>query len=278
VWLPWKDAIVASGSLVAYGMVARRSRRTRVQATAGFSREAALVLALYALWQYAGTISVMQVDGAMARGKWIWHLERGLHLPNEVSIQRLALHSGALMRASNLYYLVAHVPAVIAFLFWMYFRHREAYPRWRNVLAAVTATSLAIQLVPVAPPRMFVQFGFVDAAQRYGQSVYSALGRSGADQLSAMPSVHVAWALIVGLGVVSVSRSRWRWLAVTHATLTVFVVTVTANHWLLDGIVAAMLLGVAVALEAPVSAFATSAWLRFSRSHPPALTPRLLED
>ncbi|HEX2736873.1 MAG TPA: phosphatase PAP2 family protein, partial [Acidimicrobiia bacterium] len=72
---------------------------------------------------------------------------------------------------------------------------------------------------------------------------------------------------------VSVSRSRWRWLAVTHATLTVFVVTVTANHWLLDGIVAAMLLGVAVALEAPVSAFATSAWLRFSRSHPPALTP-----
>ncbi|MFN8035562.1 MAG: phosphatase PAP2 family protein [Acidimicrobiia bacterium] len=258
MWLPWRDAVVVAGALGAYGTVAPRiatvgARRPRVRASAGLAREAALVFALYALWQYAGTISVMGAEGAMRRGEAIWHAERFLHLPSEVALQRIGFHSDTLMRGANLYYLVAHVPAVIAFLVWMFFRHRDQYPRWRNVLAAVTATSLAIQLVPVAPPRMYPGLGFVDAAQRYGQSVYSALGHSGADQLSAMPSVHVAWALIVGIGVVAVSRRRRRWLALGHPIATVFVVTVSANHWWLDGAVAAILLAIALLAESPVA-------------------------
>ena len=62
------------------------------------------------------------------------------------------------------------------------------------------------------------------------------------DQLSAMPSVHVAWAVLVGWYAWRLARSRWRWLAVAHAVATVFVVVCTANHWWLDGIVAAAVL------------------------------------
>jgi len=277
VWLPWKLGACISAALCAFALASRRSSRPALAHTSAFAGEASLVFALYSLWQYAGAISVMNVDGAMARGEWIWHAERFLHLPSEVSVQQLATHSDTVMRASNYYYLLAHVPTLIVFLFWMYFRHRDRYSHWRNVLAAVTGVSLAIQLVPVAPPRMFTGFGFVDAGRVFGPSVYSALGHSGADQLSAMPSVHVAWALIVGIGVWTSTRSRWRWAAATHSFLTLVVVTVTANHWLFDGIAAAALLGLALAFEAPLSALVAGPQLRISRSRSAALTPQLVD-
>ena len=114
------------------------------------------------------------------------------------------------------------------------------------MLVLLTAGWLAIQLIPVAPPRLLPQLGYVDTAARYGQSVYNISGIS-VDQLSAMPSVHVGWALLVGWAVITVSRSRYRWWVLIHPALTVFVVVATANHFWLDGIVAAGLLVAAIA-------------------------------
>lgn len=91
--------------------------------------------------------------------------------------------------------------------------------------------------------------GFVDTGHLYGQSVYTALGRGASDQLSAMPSLHVGWALLVGIVVVAVSTSRWRFVVLAHPVLTVAVVVVTANHWWMDGIVAAAILATAYGLE-----------------------------
>jgi hypothetical protein len=68
-----------------------------------------------------------------------------------------------------------------------------------------------------------------------------------------MPSVHVGWALIVALAVITVSRSRWRWLALVYPALTLLVVVVTANHFWLDGVAAAALVGLAVLVERMVT-------------------------
>jgi hypothetical protein len=87
--------------------------------------------------------------------------------------------------------------------------------------------------------------GFVDTGLAYHQSVYTSLGRGAADQLSAMPSVHVGWAVAIGLAVVLISSSRWRWLVLLHPIATVLVVVVTGNHFWLDGIVASVILVVA---------------------------------
>jgi hypothetical protein len=94
--------------------------------------------------------------------------------------------------------------------------------------------------------------GFVDTALLYNQSVYG--NGLAVDQLSAMPSVHVAWAVVVGWYAVKVSTSRFRWLAVGHTAMTVFCVVATANHWWLDGIVASVIVVMA-------------AWLRVGLSH-----------
>jgi hypothetical protein len=99
----------------------------------------------------------------------------------------------------------------------------------------------------VAPPRLLPQLGFVDTAAQYGESVY-AISTITVDQLSAMPSVHVAWALLVGWAAIGISASRYRWWVLAHPALTIFVVVATANHFWLDGIVAALLLAGSIGL------------------------------
>jgi hypothetical protein len=128
-------------------------------------------------------------------------------------------------------------------------RHREAYPRWRNIGAFMTGVSLLIQMVPVAPPRLLPQLGFVDTAVLYGQSVYGRGGLKIAPQLAAMPSVHVAWAVLIAVAVIATSSSRYRWWILLHPTITTLAVVATANHWWLDGVVAAALLPLGVALS-----------------------------
>ena len=79
----------------------------------------------------------------------------------------------------------------------------------------------------------------------YHLSVYGAGGSGISNELAAMPSLHVGWAVLVGVAAVAVSTSRWRWLVVAHPVLTVIAVVATANHWWLDGVVASMVLGIA---------------------------------
>jgi hypothetical protein len=89
-----------------------------------------------------------------------------------------------------------------------------------------------------------------DVAMEYGQSVYgTTFGGVQADSYSAMPSVHVAWCVLVAVAVIKVSRSRWRWLVLAHPILTVAVIVVTANHYWLDGVAAVALLLLAYAVQ-----------------------------
>ena len=82
----------------------------------------------------------------------------------------------------------------------------------------------------------------IDTGLQYNQSVYGVLGRGIAGQLQAMPSIHVAWAALIGWGVWRASTSGWRWIGPAHFVITFFVVALTGNHYWLDGIVAMVLL------------------------------------
>src|SRR6204780_4098467 len=255
--LSWQDALVAACGLAIAATVIRANRR-RLTGTwitwAGVAWEAGLLFGLYALWQFAGSFTVMSAAGAGPRARRLWHAERLLHLPSETSVQHLFLPYPVLVQAFNLYYDILHFPVLGIYLIWLYVRHRDSYPAIRTTVALFTGASLLIQLIPVAPPRLLPVTGpggtgLVDTAVRYGQSVYSWHGGFNADEFSAMPSVHVGWALIVAIGVIRASRSRWRWLAAGYPLLTLLVVVVTANHFWLDGIAAGLLVAMALAAQ-----------------------------
>jgi len=254
MWLPWKAAIALAVALaivpflVVLGLFAKPSNRG-LQYALSFARETAVVLGLYALWQYAGTLSLLHVTGAIARGRWIFDLQHDLHIPSELTVQHAVLHSSLLVQALNIFYATMHFPGMIAFLIWAFVRHRDRYPQVRNTMVLVTGAALAIQLIPVAPPRLTPGLGFVDTPMLFHQSVYAPVGSPGPDQLSALPSVHVAWAVLVALGVIVISTSRIRWWILAHPVLTVLAVVATGNHWWFDGIVAVWLIGLAIVVE-----------------------------
>jgi hypothetical protein len=211
--------------------------------------ESSLLFVLYGLWQFAGSFTVMGTSGALPRARWLWDAERVLYLPSETDLQRLILPHPLLVQACNYYYDVLHFPLLGACLIWLYIRHRADYPRIRTTVALFTGISLLIQLITVAPPRLLASTGMVDTAVQYGQSVYAWSGGFDADEFSAMPSVHVGWAVIVAIAVITVSRNRWRWLAAAYPVVTLLVVVVTANHFWLDGIAAGLLVALVMLVQ-----------------------------
>ena len=256
MWLEWEPAAMAVVVLVGLVIALRPLTQRWAVVVSAFARELAIMFSLYAVWRLANRLSLMQVDGAMWRGRWLWELQRDWHLPSEVTIQQMILPFPLVVQFANVYYAGAHVPAMILFLVWLFVFHRPRYPRLRNVLALTTGACLLIQLIPVAPPRLIPELGLLDTPLLYDQSVYGAIGSGIAAQLTALPSVHVAWALLVGVGAVLVSESRWRWLVLAHPVLTMWVVVATGNHYWLDGVLAAVLLAMAFVAQrwSPITA------------------------
>lgn len=224
-------------------------RIARAPGARQLTQEAGLVLSLFAVWQLAGRLDRAHTDRAYDRAREVWQLQRSLHLPSELWMQSLVLPHGWLVQLLNGYYLYGHLNVMVVTLLWLFLRRREAYPPVRNALAITSAFCLGVHLVfPLAPPRLLPELGFVDTAMRYGQSVYGPLDGGLANQFSAMPSLHEAWAVLVAVAVVRGARSRWRWLVVLHPVAMLVDIAVTANHWLLDGIVAAAIVAVVVLL------------------------------
>ncbi|MBS2538324.1 phosphatase PAP2 family protein [Catenulispora sp. NF23] len=269
--MPYQMAFWLCGVLMVLAAGMYVSRKPVLVKYMPFPRELGTVLGLFGLWQVAGQLSVMKVDGALSRGKWIWDTERDLFLPSEHWLQGLFFPAHpTVVKFFNLYYASMHFTCMIIFLIWLFVRHREHYARARTTMAMATAFALAIQLIPVAPPRMIAEAHLTDTALYFHQSVYGAMDANSPDQLSAMPSVHVIWAVLVGFTVWRVSPSKWRWIGPVHTVLTITVVLVTANHYWADGIVGVALLLLSAGIQAGVRRGAR--WIRPGRVASAALT------
>jgi hypothetical protein len=238
VTLTWEHSWEVSTVLVVAGTAMATAASSKVRAVGAFFREAATIGFLFGLWQVAGKISVTGAEGAFFRAHEIERFEHRIGLPSEASVQHLILGHHLVVQGANYYYASMHLTCMLIFLVWLFVRHREDYRPVRQVMAWTTLGCLVVQLLPVAPPRMLP--GIVDTAMVYGQSVYA--NGLPIDQLSAMPSVHVAWAVLIGYYVWRVSPSRWRFIGPAHGAITVFVVLATGNHWWMDGIVAVLIL------------------------------------
>jgi hypothetical protein len=247
--LDLRSALIVSAVLGVVALVLRLRRGNRAAAfCAAAATEASLVCALFALWQLANRIARTGEVGGLSHGRAVWRLERWLHLPTETSLQHLVIDHHWLVRAANYYYAMAHLTGMVVFLAWLWLRHRDRYPRWRNVVVAFTGIALLIEMIPVAPPRLIGGTGLVDTAMTYGQSVYAFVGSDIADQYAALPSIHVGWAVLIGVAMVRSGGRIAGTVGSTHAVLTVLVVVATANHYWLDGVAAGTVLAAAIAL------------------------------
>src|SRR4051794_9089144 len=214
--------------------------------------ELALVMVLFELYRLGRLIARGESAAAYSHALEVHHLERIMHLPSEATVQGL-VPSDWLLHAANVYYFSVHFPAMIAFLVWGYlFRPRSQYHWARNLVIALTCSALVVHIAfPLAPPRMFPQWGFIDTMATFGPNAYAGTSGTLANQFAAMPSLHIGWAALIAY-VIHRTGPRWlAWVATAHLAVTVLVVVVTANHYWLDGFVALMLLGLAIIVLPP---------------------------
>ncbi|GHC58614.1 phosphatase PAP2 family protein [Streptomyces flavofungini] len=248
------------------------SGRPDTPARPPLARELLLVVGLFLVYKFGRQLANGHTGEAFRNAHRVWDAERFLRLPGEGSVQDALLSGEGLVHVANTYYATVHFPATLLFLVWLYVRRPRHYVWARRILAALTAAALALHLLlPLAPPRLLDAAHLVDTAQKYGPSVYAAepATDSMANQFAAMPSLHFGWALMVAVGLIVATSSRWRWLWLLHPLVTLLVIVGTANHYWLDALAAAALLGIALA----VIRLPRPAGSRIVRRSAPAATP-----
>jgi PAP2 superfamily len=269
MWLPYRIAFEMALALVICVLILSRFRNRGLRVAVATGKELAIVMALYGTWQYIRSRAITRTVGAMENARWLWDLEQRMHLPSEAAFEKAFINNRPVMIFMNIYYGGLHVPAAAALLIWLFFRHRDRYASVRWTFAITIAGCLTMQaLVPMAPPRFLTDLGFVDAGLKYNLSVYGSGGHGVSNELAAMPSLHVAWAVLVGLAVILIGTSKWRWFIVLHPILTILAITLTANHWWLDGVVAVIILGLAFVVERSVATIVVWAKARYWRTAP----------
>jgi PAP2 superfamily len=250
MWLPYQNAFQIAVVLVVLVIALHRVEQRGVKIAVTTARELALVMVLYGIWQKVRELAVTKTAGAIENAHSLWDFEQRIHMPSEEALQKVFIDNRPVMQFLNVYYGGAHVPAAGALLIWVFWRHRDRYSAVRNTFALTIAGCITIQaLVPMAPPRFLPDLGFIDAGLKYHLSVYGTGGSGVSNELAAMPSLHVGWCVLVAIAVIAISTSKWRWLILLHPVLTILSITITANHWWLDGVVAVMVLCVAWALQ-----------------------------
>ncbi|MFJ8739000.1 phosphatase PAP2 family protein [Embleya sp. NPDC127516] len=230
---------------------AAKARRMRTLKDA--ARELFLVALLFGVYKLGRGLASGETGTAFSNAKQLLTMQKDLRLPDEAAIQDWFMQSHAAVTFCNKYYAYVHFPATVAFLLWLWIRHREHYKWVRNILAMMTGAALIIHiLVPLAPPRKMP--GFTDTGMDAGDSPYSGAGAKIANQFAAMPSLHVGWAVVVALGVAAVwhtagsGRKVASWAVWLHPAITLLVVVVTANHYWMDAVVAVLLMIFALAV------------------------------
>jgi hypothetical protein len=190
---------------------------------------------------------------AFGRAADLLHLEHRLHIGVEQSVNAFVASRDALAYVCNYYYATLHFLVTIGVMVWLYHRHPLRYRSLRTVLLATNIVALAgFWLYALAPPRMLAGRGFVDTVVSF--HTWGSWGSSGVDaasnQFAAMPSLHIGWALWCAIVVVSLAERRWlRVAAVIYPLLTLFVIVGTANHYLLDAVGGAVVVGLGFWIE-----------------------------
>src|SRR5262249_7210163 len=104
-------------------------------------------------------------------------------------------------------------------------------------------------VMPTAPPRLFPELGFVDTLANFGINHNSAIVRADANPYAAMPSLHAADSLIIGVGLFFIVRSKWaKALWLLWPVWVWFCVLATGNHFWLDVVAGILVATVAAAI------------------------------
>jgi hypothetical protein len=200
---------------------------------------------------------------AFRHSREVIHFEQSLGIFVEPGIQGWVSSKPAIIDAASWMYLNAQFTVTIASLVYIYLRHNSSFYFVRNMFAvAMWTANVGFILFPAAPPRFFPEWGFVDSVSNLTHVSHDSIAvNSLVNQYAAIPSMHVAFSLMIAVPLARLSKHR-----VTRAIWAVypFVVTVvivsTANHFVTDAVLGALTAAFGAWTAAALARARPSAW------------------
>ena len=197
-----------------------------------------LLVIAWLCWVYdaINNLAPLRLNLAIAHAQGVLQLERSLHLHPELALDRWLAGHHTLGLLLSLYYDNAHFIVTLGLLGWLWWKRADLYRPLRNALVVVNLLGFAVfWLYPVAPPRMLRGYTDVVASTHAFGGWHTGVLASQANQLAAMPSLHIAWAVWCTIALWRISKRVWvRVLAVLYPCVTAVAVLATGNHFLLD--------------------------------------------
>jgi membrane-associated phospholipid phosphatase len=174
---------------------------------------------------------------AFTHGREVIEFERSIGTLFEPSFQAFFLPVDWIVDFANQIYLNSQFSITLGFLIWLYLFRNESYYFVRNMFVVSMGLALiGYTLYPTAPPRMFPEHGFVDTIVDFSNINHdSALAKVFINPYAAVPSMHCAFALMIGATGFRVTR-HWFTKAfwASWPLLISWVVVVTGNHYWVD--------------------------------------------
>jgi membrane-associated phospholipid phosphatase len=220
--------------------VSRAADRIAVKLPKGWGdlwRQIGILLSVDVVYELGRGIADSDRTDAIAHGAQVIDLERSTHTFFEPSMQAFFLSAHWTVDIANQLYLNAQFSIALGFLVWLYLFRNESYYFVRNMFVVSMCLALIGYIgYPTAPPRMFPEHGFVDTITDFsGVGHDSALAKIFINPYAAVPSMHCAFALMIGGTGVMVCRHWWaKAFWAFWPVLIAWVVIVTANHYWVD--------------------------------------------
>src|SRR5579862_3194640 len=215
-------------------------RRYLPRGWADLGRQVAIWFAFLGIYQLVRGLADRNPSKAFSNGLEVVKLETDVtHRLYELTLQNFVDQKHWLETLVSWTYWNSEFTVVGLSLLWVYLRRHDSFQRFRNTILLANGLGLIGYFVmPTAPPRL-LGVGFVNQHR-------DGLVQFLANPYAAMPSLHAADALIVGIILASLCRF-WLWKVVWIAWpgFVWFCVMATGNHFWLDCVA-----GAAVALLA----------------------------
>ncbi|WP_267713654.1 phosphatase PAP2 family protein [Streptomyces sp. CoH17] len=219
--------------------------------------ELPLIVLVYACYSAGRLLVRGDVSDAVDHGLAILDVEKALFLNAEHPLNRLFTREPWIGVPADFWYASLHYLVTPAVLVWLFRSRAVRYRAARTWLMTSTFIGLiGFTLLPTCPPRLLdASYGFVDTMAQYssygwwGGAASAPRGMGGmTNQYAAMPSLHVGWALWCGVMLWRHGTRLSKVAAVVYPLGTTIVVMGTANHYFLDAVAGAAVMGVGLLL------------------------------
>ena len=226
-------------------------------------RQLVLFCGAYWLYRLVRGITDTQAAAAFDNARDLVDIERGLGLFFEPAVHAWTTGQGWLNEATSWLYVNSHFTVTTLTLAFIYLRRNESFYWIRNMfMVAMLIALVGYAVFPTAPPRFMPELGFGDpVADLTGVTASGGSADVLYNAFAAVPSMHVAFAIMLGGPMAGLVRSRWaRALWIAYPLLVSFVVVATANHWWLDAFLGAAVAAVSAYAAGGLARVRPAAW------------------